>query len=390
MIQAHNALRPQARHHAALTLLAVLVLFFTSGCPSDEVDPRAGSKPVASVVVIPATATIAQGGSVLLTADPRDAEGNSLTGRQITWESGGAAASVNTSGRVTGQALGTATVTAMCEGQSGSSTITVVEPGAVHVLVGAGDIANGSSASYETAKLLDNIAGTVFTAGDNAYSDGTEQDFAQRYEPTWGRHKARTRPSPGNHDYHTPDAAGYYAYFGANAGPAGRGYYSYDLGDWHIISLNSEISMSASSPQVQWLRDDLAANTKDCILAYWHRPRFSSGTHGSSTGPKVLWEVLYEAGAEIVVVGHDHNYQRFAPQTAEGVADPARGIRQFVAGMGGAGLYTFSTPIANTEAYNVDTHGVLKFTLGPGTYTWEFIPIAGKTYTDSGTGTCHR
>ena len=263
-------------------------------------------------------------------------------------------------------------------------------PGAGVVLVGAGDIANGGSGAEETARLLDGIPGTVFNAGDNAYPDGSATDYATNYEPTWGRHKARTRPSPGNHEYHSTDAAPYYAYFGANAGPAGRGYYSYDLGDWHIISLNSNIDMNAGSAQEQWLRADLAANAKDCILAYWHHPRFSSGTHGSSTAPQPLWQALYEAGAEIVVVGHDHNYQRFAPQTASGQADPDRGIREFVAGTGGAGLYRFSTPIANTEAYSIDTHGVLKLTLGPGRYWWEFVPVAGRTYTDAGSGVCHR
>ncbi len=263
-------------------------------------------------------------------------------------------------------------------------------PGTTNVLVGAGDIANGGSGAEATAKLLDTIAGTVFTTGDNAYPDGTDADFASKYEPTWGRHKGRTRPSPGNHDHHTAGAAGYHRYFGANAGPSGRGYYSYDLGDWHVISLDSNQDMGAGSPQEQWLRADLAASTKECTIAYWHHPRFSSGTHGSSTASRPLWQALYEAGAEIVVVGHDHNYQRFAPQTPDGVADPVRGIRQFVAGMGGAGHYSFSTPIANTEAYNVDSYGVLKLTLGPGSYSWEFVPVAGKTYTDSGSGTCHR
>ena len=262
--------------------------------------------------------------------------------------------------------------------------------GTIVVLVGAGDIANGSSGAEATAQLLDNIPGTVFTAGDNAYPDGTDADYATRYHPTWGRHAARTRPCPGNHEYHTPGATGYYNYFGANAGPTGRGYYSYDLGDWHVVSLNSETSMSPGSAQDQWLRADLSANGKDCILAYWHRPRFSSGTHGNSADTQPLWQALYEAGAEIVVVGHDHNYQRFAPQTPNGAADPVRGIRQFVAGMGGAGHYVFGAPIANTEAYNTDTYGVLKLTLGPGTYSWEFIPVAGGTYSDSGSGTCHR
>jgi hypothetical protein len=262
-------------------------------------------------------------------------------------------------------------------------------PGA-EVLVGAGDIAGCSASGDEaTAALLDSIPGTVFTAGDNAYPDGTATNFANCYGSSWGRHKARTRPSPGNHDYHTTGASAYYSYFGANAGPAGQGYYSYDLGDWHIISLNSNISMSTGSPQEQWLREDLAANTKTCTLAYWHHPRFSSGSHGSSTAPRPLWEALYDFNADVIISGHDHNYQRFAPQTPTGVADPARGIRQFVVGSAGISHYNFSTPIANTEAYNTDTYGVLKLTLNADSYRWEFVPVAGKTYTDSGSGACH-
>jgi hypothetical protein len=141
------------------------------------------------------------------------------------------------------------------------------------VLVGAGDIADcGATQDEATAKLLDSIDGTVFTAGDNAYSSGTAAQFRDCYEPTWGRHKARTRPAPGNHDYYTSGAAAYYSYFGDNAGLAGRGYYSYDLGAWHIVSLNSEIDASATSVQAQWLRDDLAAHASTCTLAYWHKP----------------------------------------------------------------------------------------------------------------------
>ncbi len=167
------------------------------------------------------------------------------------------------------------------------------------VLVGAGDIAGSGSGDEETAQLLDQVVAadgasvTVFTAGDNAYPDGTPSNFTDYYEPTWGRHKARTRPSPGNHDYHTAGAAGYFDYFGANAGDPGVGYYGYDVGEWHIISLNSEISMSAGSAQEQWLRADLAATTKPCVLAYWHKPRFSSANHGSSTGPRALWQASW-------------------------------------------------------------------------------------------------
>ena len=351
------------------------------------------SVPVASVTVSPPTATVEVDQTVQLTATPKDANGSPLTGRTVTWSSSATAvAIVNGSGLVTGRASGAATITATSEGQRGTAEVTVTArpPGRGEVLVGAGDIADcGSSGAEATAALLDAIPGTVFTAGDNAYSSGTASEYANCYDPTWGRHKARTRPAPGNHEYNTSDAAPYYAYFGANAGPSGRGYYSYDLGAWHLISLNSNIDMSAGSAQELWLRADLAATTKTCVLAYWHHPRFSSGSHGSSTESQPLWQALYDYNADVVVVGHDHNYQRFAPQTPSGAPDPVRGMREFVAGTGGRSHYSFSTPIANTEAYNTDTWGVLKLTLDAASYSWEFIPIAGGTYRDSGTGACH-
>ncbi len=373
-------------------LALVVALLVPASCAQSPVEPDPSTVPVASVVVIPASGTLEVGTSTTLRAILRDAHGNPLSGRLVAWTTDDAAASVAPTGRVIAASPGAATITATSGGIGGTSTITVIDapsPGTLHVFVGAGDIANGGPGAEATASLLDNIPGTVFTTGDNAYPDGTASDFATKYDPTWGRHRERTRPCPGNHDYHTPGASAYFSYFGALAGPTGQGHYSYDLGDWHIISLNSNIDMSAGSAQEQWLRADLATNSKDCILAYWHHPRFSSGSHGSSTASQPLWQALYEAGAEVIVVGHDHNYQRFAPQTATGVADSARGIRQFVAGMGGAGHYNFSSPIANTEAYDTNTYGVLKLTLGPGTYSWEFIPEAGMTYTDAGSGTCH-
>jgi len=257
------------------------------------------------------------------------------------------------------------------------------------VVVGAGDIATSGSGDSQTAKLIEAMPGaTVFTAGDNAYSDGSTSNFNSYYAPTWGKFKSRTRPSPGNHDYNTSGAKPYYTYFGTNAGPSGRGYYSYNVGDWHLISLNSNISMSSGSAQQTWLKADLAANSGKCVLAYWHHPRFSSGDHGSSTKSKTIWQDLYNAGAEIVVVGHDHNYERFAPMRADGTKDLARGIREFVVGTGGTSLRSMGK-ITNSEARNSSTKGVLQFTLGPGTYSWKFIPVAGKTYTDAGTGTCH-
>lgn len=258
------------------------------------------------------------------------------------------------------------------------------------VLVGSGDIAHCRSDGDEiTADMLDNIPGTVFTTGDNVYRDGSPEEFANCYDPTWGRHKDRTYPSPGNHDYHTADAAGYFEYFGSRAGAPGRGYYSYDLGTWHIIVLNSNLPVSGDSAQEAWLRADLAAHPVACTLAYWHHPRFSSGTvHGSSERIEPIWRALYDYGADVVLAGHEHNYERFAPQDPQGNADPARGIRQFVIGSGGRSHYEFGFPIANSEVRNSDTNGLLKLTLHDGHYSWEFIPEPGKSFTDSGTAPC--
>ena len=259
------------------------------------------------------------------------------------------------------------------------------------VLVGAGDIASCSS-SYQdepTARLLDGIPGTVFTLGDNVYPSGSNSRYSSCYGPTWGRHKSRTRPAPGNSDFSYSSSA-YYTYFGTRAGTPGNGFYSYDLGAWHIIALNSSRSMSAGSTQERWLRADLAANTKRCTLAYWHVPRFTSGNdHGSSTGPRPLWRALYEAGADIVISGHEHIYERFAPQTPDGVADPSFGIRQFVVGTGGAGLSGLGSTKPNSQVRNSGTYGVLKLTLHADRYDWEFVPVAGKTFRDSGSGMCH-
>ena len=262
------------------------------------------------------------------------------------------------------------------------------------VLVGAGDIATCEAleGARATARLLDGIPGTVYTTGDHAYSSGTAGQFADCYDPTWGRHKARTRPSPGNHDYYAPDAAPYFAYFGAAAGPPGRGYYSYELGTWHVVVLNSnckKIGCEAGSPQEQWLRSDLAAHKTGCTVAYWHHPRYSSGRHGDAleTGP--LWQALHDAGAELVISGHDHDYERFAPQDSAGRRDLDRGIRQFVVGTGGKSTRPFSTIKPNSEAHATKVFGVLKLTLRQGSYAWAFVPAEGQSFGDSGTGTCH-
>jgi hypothetical protein len=261
------------------------------------------------------------------------------------------------------------------------------------VLVGAGDIASCDGSGDEaTARLLDGIAGTVFTTGDNVYSSGTAAEFATCYDPSWGRHKARTRPAPGNHDYYTPGARGYYSYFGAAAGDPATGYYSYDLGTWHIVVLNSNCAAvggcGAGSAQERWLRADLAAHPTTCTLAYWHHPRFSSGGHGNTVAVQAIWQALYDAGADVVLNGHDHTYERFAPQTPTGIRDEARGMREFVVGTGGRSHYPITTPIANSEVHNTDTFGVLKMTLHPTSYAWEFVPVAGSTFTDQGSAAC--
>jgi hypothetical protein len=256
------------------------------------------------------------------------------------------------------------------------------------VFVGAGDIAIcGSSATAATASLLDSIGGTVFTAGDNAYLEGTAQQFRDCYDPTWGRHKDRTRPAPGNHEYaSSPVAAPYFEYFGLAAGPPGLGYYSFDLGPWHAISLNSNIGYGQGSAQIQWLRADLGSSQAKCTLAYWHHPRFTSGSHGDHPEMREFWRLLYAAGVEIVVNGHDHMYERFGPQDPDGFPDPVRGIRQFIVGTGGAPLYHVAAVKPNSEVI-VTSFGVLKLTLEQTSYRWEFIAVSGRG--DSGTGMCH-
>ena len=355
-----------------------------------------GGPGVKNVTVTPSSATIAVNGSVQLTATASPAKSAS----SFTWSTSNAAvATVTSSGLVTGVAAGTATIRATAGSVSGSSTITVVSsppPSDDPVIVGAGDIASCSSTGDEaTATLLDNIAGTVITLGDNAYSNGTATEYTNCYGPSWGRHLARTRPSPGNHEYNTLNATGYYGYFGSAAGDPTKGYYSYDLGAWHIIVLNSNsscttIGCAAGSAQDTWLRADLAAHSNVCTLAYWHHPRFNSGaSHGNNTAVANFWDALYLYGADVILNGHEHVYERFAPQTPAAVADPTTGIRQFTVGTGGVSHYTFGTIQPNSEVRNATAYGVLKLTLHATSYDWQFVPVAGATFTDSGTGSCH-
>jgi acid phosphatase type 7 len=232
------------------------------------------------------------------------------------------------------------------------------------------------------------------TVGDNVYPDGRAVEFANCYAPSWGRFKQRTRPSPGNHDYHTSAAAAYFAYFGPVAGKPGQGWYAYDLGTWRIYALNSNCpeigGCGTTSAQYAWLQADLAANARRCVAAYWHHPRFSSGPHGPSTRMSSILQRLYDAGADVVLAGHDHLYERFAPMTPTGAADATRGIRHFTAGMGGAPLYEpESTAAPNSQLIEADTHGVLKLTLGWSAYEWEFVAANGDTFTDRGNAGCH-
>jgi len=261
--------------------------------------------------------------------------------------------------------------------------------GGPETFVGAGDIAICGGNAEATARQLDGIGGTVFTLGDNAYSSGTRADFQNCYEPTWGRHKSRTRPAPGNHDYETPGASAYFEYFGANAGPIGLGYYSFDLGAWHVISLNSNIGTDPGSAQAAWLRADLAASANArCTLAFWHHPVFSSGPNGNREAPvmREIYRILYNANVDLALVGHDHLYERFGPQDADGRLDTARGIRQFVVGTGGVPLYDFEAIKPNSEV-RLKVHGVLRLVLSSDRYQWDFLAVSGAG--DSGSQACH-
>jgi hypothetical protein len=268
------------------------------------------------------------------------------------------------------------------------------------VIAAAGDVACSGCRHMETSNLLLQInPNAVFALGDLQYEYGEYENFLRYYDPSWGRVKGITYPAVGNHEYGTAGAEGYFDYFngiGNFSGPAGdrdKGYYSFDIGSWHIIVLNSNCAQvggcHAGSPQEKWLREDLAAHSNACTLAFWHHPRFSSGQgHGNNETYKAFWQALYEYEADVVLVGHEHVYERFAPQTPSGVSDPDRGIRQFTVGTGGRAFHSFGTILPTSEVRNRTSHGVLKMALRPKSYDWEFIPIAGQTFKDSGTSAC--
>lgn len=259
------------------------------------------------------------------------------------------------------------------------------------VLVGAGDIAScGSEGDDLTANLLDNIEGIVFTAGDTVQDDGTAAVWERCYDPTWGRHKARTRPALGNHEYQrAPNADPYFDYFGEEAaGPRGLGYYSYYAGSWLVIVLNSMLPAHAGTPQYEWAKATLATNPTACALAIWHHPVYSSGLYGVTRRMNAVWRMMMDFGVDVVVSGDAHHYERFAPMDANGRRDPERGIRQFVVGTGGGYLTPLrDQPFPATEYRQNQFWGVLKLVLGGGGYSWEFINVRGEVM-DSGSAPC--
>jgi len=275
------------------------------------------------------------------------------------------------------------------------------------VVAAAGDIAcdpdnpafNGGQGSRSSCRMLATsdllVAGgydAVFPLGDTQYDYGSYAAFLASYDPTWGRVKAITHPVIGNHEYGTLRANGYFRYFGRSAGAPARGYYSFDLAAWHVIVLNGNCSLApcrAGSRQEQWLKSDLVAHTNRCTLALWHQPLFSSGLSGGSPSVRPFWNDLFRAGADLVLNGHDHDYERFAPKRPSGVLDPTRGIREFVVGTGGASFGPWDLIRPGSELRENRTFGVLKLTLSPSSYEWQFVPVAGSEFTDSGSGSCH-
>jgi acid phosphatase type 7 len=277
----------------------------------------------------------------------------------------------------------------------------VRDPGSV-IIGAAGDIACPPGARRNrpkacgmegTAKVLKAIRpDAVLSLGDNQYPNGSLADFEASYADTWGAYRDITFPIPGNHEYQTPGARGYFAYFGKRAGEPDKGYYSYDLGAWHLIALNSECHQiggcGASDPQARWLRQDVKAHPRKCVLAYWHRPRFSSGTHGNYRDQDALWRILAAARADVVLAGHDHDYERFTPMNANGEADP-KGVTQFVVGTGGWRHYKFRDPMPTSKVRITGRHGVLRLQLTEQAYAWEFTAAPRGEVLDSGSGQCH-
>lgn len=303
---------------------------------------------------------------------------------------------------VAGMAQATEQKAAQNTAQNTAQTATQPTPGASVTVYAAGDIADcryGPGPVYPVAKTADLLfpllqqdsAARVLALGDNAYQKGSLAEYNHCYQPTWGKFKDRTHPSPGNHEYQTPDAQGYFDYFGAAAGPDKRGYYRVQLGAWQVYSLNSNLKDLAQQQQLAWLKQELASNPARCTLAYWHHPMFSSGPHGNSKSKNVpeLWNLLAAAKVDLILNGHDHHYERFAAQDANGQSDSADGMVQFVVGTGGSGLYEMKALKKNSKAAQDKELGVLKLVLKEDGFDWQFLPVAGGSFADSGSQACH-
>ncbi|MCU0511922.1 MAG: metallophosphoesterase [Anaerolineae bacterium] len=255
-------------------------------------------------------------------------------------------------------------------------------------LLAVSDMASCISDGDEAvAALLDTLEGLVISPGDNSQSVGSWQYYQDCYEPNFGRHRGRIYPVPGNHDLYQGTLDDYYAYFGSQAGVPGQGYYSFGYGAWLIIGLNSMVPMYDGSPQAQWLRATLAASPVRCTLAFFHHPVFSSGAGGVSPRARDVFRILYEAGADVIVSGDAHHYERFAPMNLQRRADPERGIRQFIVGTGGASQTRLAGRWRTTEVRS-SAYGITRFTLGDGYYRWQFIPAAGSDFSDAGEDVC--
>lgn len=253
------------------------------------------------------------------------------------------------------------------------------------------DQANASEApTARVARLVDGGSSPILMVGDLAYRDGTRENFLRCFDPVWGRFKNRILPAPGNHEYHNKEGSPYfYSYFGDSVPGLAQGYYGTQIGAWRVIAPNSSIAADTGSPQELWLKRELAEHPSRCTLVYWHHPRFSSGKHGNTAAMDAIWRDLHAAGVDVVVSGHDHDYERFAPQGPQGQADGVRGIREFVVGTGGAKLREFGDVAANSEVRNADTLGVLRLTLADGSYSWAFLPVDGAGFRDRGEAACH-
>jgi acid phosphatase type 7 len=264
-------------------------------------------------------------------------------------------------------------------------------------LLAVGDISTcGNLGAFITAGILQNQLeqnpnSKLALLGDIAYERGTEAEF-KCFDAAYGQFKNISYPSPGNHEYYSPNATGYYAYYGSRAGNPKQGYYTYKLGNWRIYALNSNCDSiggcDKNSPQIKWLKQTLLSNPSQCSLAYWHHPRFSSGRHGNAAFMQDMWALVAKAGVEIVLSGHDHTYERFAPLDSSGKPNP-KGTRAFVIGTGGRSFYAFSNPQAHSQIKQNSSLGVTKFVLEPNGYSWEFIAASGSNFKDSGTGKCY-